>query len=141
MTKDLKRLGSLCSIMRMVVPPTFSTGRIFSPSLISCRKSQRMCEFHQEKCYSSNDNEQKLQKLDEVIFSCRFAISNVFTRKICRTWVNAEMVDKICGDSYQCKYDYSTTLSDEFARFTKYYQDQFVNIYEEVLKPEAMVIK
>ena len=49
------------------------------------------------------------------------------------------MVSKMCGDSYQCAYDYSTTLSAEFARFTKYYQDQFINIYEEVLKPEAMV--
>jgi len=55
------------------------------------------------------------------------------------TWVDADKVSDLCGDSYQCKYDYSTTLSAEFARFTKYYQDQFVNIYEEVLKPEAMV--
>jgi hypothetical protein len=39
----------------------------------------------------------------------------------------------------QCKYDFSTTLSKEFAEFTKYYQDQFVNIYEGVLKPEARV--
>jgi len=55
------------------------------------------------------------------------------------TWVDADLVDDFCGDSYQCKYDYSTTLSREFAMFTKYYQDQFVNIYEAVLKPEAMV--
>ena len=27
----------------------------------------------------------------------------------------------------------------EFATYTKYYQDQFVNIYEQVLKPEARV--
>jgi hypothetical protein len=39
----------------------------------------------------------------------------------------------------QCKYDYSTTLSKEFAVYTKYYQDQFINIYEGVLKPEARV--
>ena len=30
-------------------------------------------------------------------------------------------------------------LTQEFASFTKYYQDQFVNIYENVLKPEARV--
>ena len=45
----------------------------------------------------------------------------------------------LCGDSYQCKYDYATTLSKEFAMFSKYYQDQFVNIYENVLKPESIV--
>ena len=44
---------------------------------------------------------------------------------------------EVCGESYQCKYDYSTSLSREFAIFTKYYQDQFVNIREGVLKPEA----
>ena len=43
----------------------------------------------------------------------------------------------MCGESYQCKYDYSTSLNMEFALFTKYYQDQFINIREGVLKPEA----
>jgi len=56
------------------------------------------------------------------------------------TWVNAKLVDDTCGESYQCKYDYSTSLSREFAIFSKYYQDQFVNIREGVLKPEARVI-
>ena len=46
-------------------------------------------------------------------------------------------MEQTCGESYQCKYDYSTTLSREFAMFTKYYQDGFVNIREDVLKPEA----
>lgn len=54
-----------------------------------------------------------------------------------RTWVDANLVAEVCGESYQCKYDYSTSLSREFAIFTKYYQDQFVNIREGVLKPEA----
>ena len=53
------------------------------------------------------------------------------------TWVDAQLVEETCGESYQCKYDYSTTLSREFAIFTKYYQDQFVNIREGVLKPSA----
>lgn len=56
------------------------------------------------------------------------------------TWVDADIVEATCGESYQCKYDYSTTLSREFAIFTKYYQDQFINIREGVLKPEARVI-
>lgn len=57
-----------------------------------------------------------------------------------RTWVDAQLVEETCGESYQCKYDYSTSLSREFAIFTKYYQDQFVNIREGVLKPSARVI-
>lgn len=56
------------------------------------------------------------------------------------TWVTDELVRDFCGDSYQCKYDYATTLSKEFAMFSKYYQDQFINIYEDVLKPEKIVI-
>ena len=55
------------------------------------------------------------------------------------TWVSDELVKDLCGDSYQCQYDYATTLSKEFAMFSKYYQDQFVNIYENVLKPESIV--
>jgi hypothetical protein len=51
--------------------------------------------------------------------------------------VDADKVDAVCGESYQCKYDYSTTLNMEFALFTKYYQDQFINIREGVLKPSA----
>ena len=50
-----------------------------------------------------------------------------------------DLVKDLCGDSYQCQYDYATTLSKEFAMFSKYYQDQFVNIYENVLKPESIV--
>ena len=53
------------------------------------------------------------------------------------TWVDADIVDAFCGESYQCKYDYSTTLSQEFAMYTKNFQDQFINIREGVLKPEA----
>jgi len=56
------------------------------------------------------------------------------------TWVDADLVEDMCGESYQCRYDYSTTLNKEFAVFTKYYQDQFINIYEGVIKPEARVI-
>ena len=54
-----------------------------------------------------------------------------------RTWVNADLVKQICGDSVECIYDYSTTLSQEFAMYSKFYQDQFRNIYENVLRPEA----
>jgi len=57
-----------------------------------------------------------------------------------RTWVNADLVKQICGDSVECIYDYSTTLSQEFAMYSKFYQDQFRNIYENVLRPEARVI-
>ena len=43
----------------------------------------------------------------------------------------------VCGESYQCKFDFVTTLSREFAAFTKFYQDEYINIREGVLKPEA----
>ena len=49
--------------------------------------------------------------------------------------MDADIVAQTCGESYQCTYDYSTTLSREFAMFSKYYQDGFVNIYEQVIKP------
>ena len=56
------------------------------------------------------------------------------------TWVDAQLVEETCGESYQCKFTYSTSLSREFSIFTKYYQDQFVNIREGVLKPSARVV-
>ena len=37
-------------------------------------------------------------------------------------------VDRVCGDSYQCNFDFVTTLRRDFAVMTKYYQDQFVNM-------------
>lgn len=46
--------------------------------------------------------------------------------------VNATMkpeeIKRVCGDSYQCHFDYVVTLRRDFADMTKYYQDQFVNI-------------
>ena len=35
---------------------------------------------------------------------------------------------QICGDSYQCKYDYSVSLNEELAKNTLQFQDSFVNI-------------
>ncbi|KAK3855606.1 hypothetical protein Pcinc_038000 [Petrolisthes cinctipes] len=37
-------------------------------------------------------------------------------------------INQVCGDSYQCYFDYVVTLKRDFAVMTKYYQDQFVNI-------------
>ncbi|KAK7080924.1 hypothetical protein SK128_016330 [Halocaridina rubra] len=39
-----------------------------------------------------------------------------------------EEINKVCGDSYQCYFDFVVTLRRDFAIMTKYYQDQFVNI-------------
>lgn len=36
--------------------------------------------------------------------------------------------NKICGDSYQCKYDYSVSLNEDLAKNTLNFQDSFVNI-------------
>ncbi|XP_063878525.1 protein mesh-like isoform X1 [Scylla paramamosain] len=39
-----------------------------------------------------------------------------------------EEIKRVCGDSYQCHFDFVVTLRRDFADMTKYYQDQFVNI-------------
>ncbi|KAF2368716.1 NIDO domain, partial [Trinorchestia longiramus] len=44
-------------------------------------------------------------------------------------------IDRVCGDSYQCNFDFVTTLRRDFAVMTKYYQDQFVNIKDYGLLP------
>lgn len=36
--------------------------------------------------------------------------------------------NKICGDSYQCKYDYAVSLNEDLAKNTLKFQDAFVNI-------------
>eukprot|EP00095_Tigriopus_kingsejongensis_P008816 maker-scaffold1015_size70757-snap-gene-0.10 protein:Tk08816 transcript:maker-scaffold1015_size70757-snap-gene-0.10-mRNA-1 annotation:"hypothetical protein DAPPUDRAFT_305821" len=56
------------------------------------------------------------------------------------TWVDNDLVEATCGESLECQYDYAVTLSREFAIFSKYYQDQFINIREGVLKPDARVM-
>ena len=66
----------------------------------------------------------------EIFFSTFF-----FSRS--RSWVDDDLVAAVCGESYQCKFDFVTTLSREFAAFTKFYQDEYINIREGVLKPEA----
>ncbi|CAL4067748.1 unnamed protein product, partial [Meganyctiphanes norvegica] len=45
-----------------------------------------------------------------------------------------EDINQVCGDSYQCHFDYIVTLRRDFAVMTKYYQDQFVNIKGNGLK-------
>ncbi|CAG0885412.1 unnamed protein product [Darwinula stevensoni] len=37
-------------------------------------------------------------------------------------------VRKFCGESYQCYFDYAVTMDREFAKWSKHYQDEFVNI-------------
>jgi len=34
---------------------------------------------------------------------------------------------ELCGDSYQCKYDYSVSLNRDLAFYTLQYQDGYVN--------------
>ena len=44
-----------------------------------------------------------------------------------RTLTPAE-VRRFCGESYQCFFDYAVTMDREFAKWSKHYQDEFVNI-------------
>ena len=39
-----------------------------------------------------------------------------------------ERAEELCGESYQCRYDYGMTLNRDLAHFTKNYYDSLVNI-------------
>lgn len=41
-----------------------------------------------------------------------------------------ERANELCGESYQCRYDYGMSLDREMAHFTKNYYDSAVNIRE-----------
>lgn len=56
-------------------------------------------------------------------------IDGVIATSFSRTTYNSEIL-RVCGDSYQCHFDYVVTLKRDFAAMTKYYQDEFVNIKE-----------
>jgi hypothetical protein len=43
-------------------------------------------------------------------------------------------VESFCGESYQCKYDYSVTLSEEFAHWTKFYLTQHIELRQHGLQ-------
>lgn len=55
-------------------------------------------------------------------------------QRLPRDWLPAnrsfdiERADDLCGDSYQCKYDFGMTVNREMAHFTKNYYDSIVNI-------------
>lgn len=39
-----------------------------------------------------------------------------------------ERADELCGESYQCRFDYGMSLNRDLAHYTKFYFDQAVNI-------------
>ena len=41
---------------------------------------------------------------------------------------DVERAEELCGESYQCRYDYGMTLNRDLAHFTKNYYDSLVNI-------------
>uniref|UniRef100_A0A0A1WDK4 Extracellular domains-containing protein CG31004 n=1 Tax=Zeugodacus cucurbitae TaxID=28588 RepID=A0A0A1WDK4_ZEUCU len=41
---------------------------------------------------------------------------------------DVERAEELCGESYQCRYDYGMTLNSDMAHFTKNYYDSLVNI-------------
>lgn len=42
--------------------------------------------------------------------------------------VDIERARELCGDSYQCQYDYAMTLNRDLAHFTKNYHDTLTQI-------------
>lgn len=57
-----------------------------------------------------------------------------------RDWLPAnrsfdvERAHDLCGDSYQCRYDFGMTVNREMAHFTKNYYDSIVNIRDRNLE-------
>ncbi|XP_030370476.1 protein mesh isoform X2 [Scaptodrosophila lebanonensis] len=47
---------------------------------------------------------------------------------------DVERAEELCGESYQCRYDYGMTLNRDLAHFTKNYYDSLVNIRAENAK-------
>lgn len=41
--------------------------------------------------------------------------------------IDIEKANELCGDSYQCKYDYAVSLNRDLAFYTLQYQDGYVN--------------
>lgn len=41
--------------------------------------------------------------------------------------IDIQKANELCGDSYQCKYDYAVSLNRDMAFFTLQYQDGYVN--------------
>ena len=39
-----------------------------------------------------------------------------------------EMAQNLCGEAYQCLFDYALSLNRDMAHFTRNYLDSFVNI-------------
>lgn len=39
-----------------------------------------------------------------------------------------ERASELCGESYQCRYDYGMSLNRDLAYYTKFYYDKIVNI-------------
>jgi hypothetical protein len=53
--------------------------------------------------------------------------SGVFVACIYRS-KDIDMAYNLCGEAYQCLYDYSLSLNRDLAHFTRNYLDSFVNI-------------
>lgn len=41
---------------------------------------------------------------------------------------DVEMAASLCGESYQCRYDYGMSLNRDMAHFTRNYYDSAINI-------------
>merc|ERR1740128_1291654 len=50
------------------------------------------------------------------------------------TKINSSDIDRDCGNSYQCFYDYAVSLNRQYGSYAKYYLDAIVNIKSNDLK-------
>jgi len=46
-------------------------------------------------------------------------------------------VDRFCGNSYQCKYDYAVTMNEDFGHWSKFYLSQYTKLVSDDLTPST----
>jgi hypothetical protein len=68
------------------------------------------------------------------IGTLNFETVPIFTNLITFRSHDIEKAIEICGDSYQCKYDYAMSLNRDMALIGKGFHDQFVNIKAENMR-------
>jgi hypothetical protein len=74
-------------------------------------------------------------KFYQQIGTLNFELALIFTNLIAVRSHDIEKAIEICGDSYQCKYDYAMSLNRDMALIGKGFHDQFVNIKAENMRP------
>lgn len=74
-------------------------------------------------------------KFYQLIGTLNFKKDAIFNNPIAFRSHDIEMAIELCGDSYQCRYDYAMSLNRDMALIGKGFHDQFANIKAENMRP------